>query len=164
MPHESDEERFARTALSSLGMSDRESAAVQKTPYRIALKMIRDSMRSMSYFNPPEAPHMTIAIAMLSNGYILVGKSTPADPGNFDAELGRKFAREDAERQAWPLFAFALREMLSDEPCLSPLTDVRFWAQVERPFSPTQERDAIAAMQERLGNPERHAALDPDDE
>ena len=48
---------------------------------------------------------MTVCIIVLSNGFILAGYSTPADPHNFDEQLGRKFAYEDAERSAWPLFA-----------------------------------------------------------
>lgn len=157
---ETDKQRHDRMGASSNAMTDRESAAVQQTPYRIALKMIRDAIKSCSYYNPPEAPQMTICIAMLSNGFMLTGKSVPADPENFDEQLGRKFAYEDAERSAWPLFAFALREMISDRPCLAPLSDVKFWAAPEpRPFNPAAEVDEIARMEAR-----KHAALNPDDE
>jgi len=161
---ETDSERHARMGASSNQMTDAASQAVQKTPYRITLKMIRDAMRSCSYWNPPEVPHMTVCIIVLSNGFILKGFSTPADPGNFDAELGRKFAYEDAERSAWPLFAFTLREMISDAPCLEPLTDVKFWGAptppfAGRPFNPTSEAEEKARMEAR-----KHAALNPDDE
>lgn len=59
---------------------------------------------------------MTIAVVSLENGYILVGKSASADPDNFNAELGQKFAREDAMRQMWPLEGYALRERLHQGP------------------------------------------------
>jgi len=42
-----------------------------------------------------------------------VGKSAPASADNFNADLGRKLAYEDAIRQLWPLMGFALRERLS---------------------------------------------------
>ena len=118
IPMESDLDRKDRMGQSSNAMTDREAGAVQKTPYRISLQSIRDSISHIEYWNPMTMPHMTICLAILQNGFALVGKSTPADPENFDEQLGRKFAYEDAERQAWPLFAFALREKLSGSPCM----------------------------------------------
>lgn len=55
---------------------------------------------------------MTIAVVIMRNGYVVLGKSAPADPENFNLELGQKFAREDAVRQIWPLMGYALREKL----------------------------------------------------
>lgn len=110
---ETDAKRKERTGLSSNEMTDRESAAVQKTKFRVTLDSIRQKIVSCDYYNPPSASHMTLAIVLLDNGYIIVGKSTPADPENFNAELGRKFALEDAERQIWPLEAYLLRETLT---------------------------------------------------
>jgi hypothetical protein len=49
----------------------------------------------------------------MKNGFIVIGHSAPASPENFNAELGRKFAYENAIRQLWPLMGFALRERLS---------------------------------------------------
>jgi hypothetical protein len=43
----------------------------------------------------------------LRNGFILIGKSAPLSPDNYDLEKGQTFAYEDALRQTWPLFAFA---------------------------------------------------------
>jgi hypothetical protein len=56
---------------------------------------------------------LTICILQVRNGFTVIGKAAPADPGNFDADLGKKFAYEDAVRQLWPLYGFALREELS---------------------------------------------------
>jgi len=56
---------------------------------------------------------MTIAVVVMKNGYVVLGKSAPADPDNFNQELGEKFAREDAIRQIWPLMGFALRDKLA---------------------------------------------------
>lgn len=57
---------------------------------------------------------LTICVLVLNNGFTVVGKSACASPENFDAELGRKIAREDARRQIWPLAGYALRERLAD--------------------------------------------------
>jgi hypothetical protein len=56
---------------------------------------------------------LTIHLIVLRNGFTIIGKSAPASPENFDADLGRKLAREDAIRQAWPLMGYALREKLA---------------------------------------------------
>jgi hypothetical protein len=112
-PPETDEQRKARTGLSSLQISDDLAAGVQKTPNRIALADIEAAVDSVQYMYPDNIKTMTICTIRLKNGYGLVGKSAAADPENFDAELGRKFAREDAIRSAWPLFAFALRERMT---------------------------------------------------
>lgn len=56
---------------------------------------------------------LTLAIVVLKNGFTIVGKAAPASPENFDAELGKKLAYEDAVRQIWPLMGFALRDRLA---------------------------------------------------
>ena len=55
----------------------------------------------------------TVCALTLQNGYIVVGKSAPASPANFDPELGRKIAREDARRQIWALEGYRLRSQLA---------------------------------------------------
>lgn len=109
---ESDEQRKARTGLSSLEISDRESAAVQKTPNRISLDSMKEKIVDTEYVSPSIIPHMTICILRLENGFALVGKSAPGDADNFNEELGKKFAYEDALRQMWPLEAYLMRERM----------------------------------------------------
>lgn len=101
--------------MSSLEIGDREAATVQKTPNRVTLDSMVEKIEAEEYLNPEVLPHLTICVLRLKNGFSLVGKSAPADAGNYNAELGRKFAREDAIRQMWPLEGYALRERLSAE-------------------------------------------------
>lgn len=56
---------------------------------------------------------LTICVLVLQNGFTVVGKSACASPENFDAELGRKIAREDARRQIWALEGYALKSKLA---------------------------------------------------
>ena len=97
----------------SLEASDAASAAVQKTPHRVTLDSMNAKITNEEYIHPTSCPHMTIAVLHTSNGFTLVGKSAPADPSNFDADLGQKFAREDAMRQMWPLEGYLLCEQLA---------------------------------------------------
>lgn len=56
---------------------------------------------------------LSVCVLVLHNGFTIIGKSAPASPENFNADLGRKLAYEDAVRQLWPLMGFALRERLA---------------------------------------------------
>lgn len=56
---------------------------------------------------------ITLCVLVLQNGFTVVGKSACASPDNFDAELGRKIAREDARRQIWAFEGYNLRTLLT---------------------------------------------------
>jgi hypothetical protein len=55
---------------------------------------------------------LTFCVLVLRNGFTVTGESACASPENFDAEIGRKIARENAVQKMWPLLGFALKEML----------------------------------------------------
>lgn len=74
---------------------------------------IEAKISDVEYLNPSSAPHMTLCILTLKNGFTVVGTSAPADPGNFDADLGRGYARAAAISQVWPLEGYLLREQLA---------------------------------------------------
>lgn len=57
---------------------------------------------------------LTFCVLVMQNGFTIVGKSACASPENFNAELGRKIAREDALNQAWPLLGYELRTKLME--------------------------------------------------
>jgi len=56
---------------------------------------------------------LSICILVMQNGFAVIGKSAPASGQNFNADLGRKFAYEDALRQLWPLEGYLLRDRLN---------------------------------------------------
>jgi hypothetical protein len=55
---------------------------------------------------------LTFCVLVLRNGFTVTGQSACVSPENFDAEIGRRVAREDAIRQVWPLMGYALAEKL----------------------------------------------------
>lgn len=55
---------------------------------------------------------LTFCVLVLKNGFTVTGESACASPENFDAELGRKIARQNAVAKIWPLLGFALKEKL----------------------------------------------------
>ena len=54
----------------------------------------------------------TSCLLTLKNGFTVHGESACASPENFDAELGRKIARDNAKNKIWMLEGYALRERL----------------------------------------------------
>lgn len=122
------------TSTGSLEASDQAAAEVQKTPNRVTLEALTAKIGAEYFFTaeqailgasvgadrptPPIVPALkilTICVITTQNGFVLLGKSAPADPGNFNAEVGCKFAREDAMRQLWQLEGYLLREKLHQE-------------------------------------------------
>ena len=56
---------------------------------------------------------LTFCVLVLRNGYTVTGESACASPENFDADLGRKIARQNAVGKVWPLMGYALKEKLA---------------------------------------------------
>ena len=56
---------------------------------------------------------LTFCVLVLRNGFTVYGASACASPENFNAEIGRRIARENAEREIWPLMGYELRSKLA---------------------------------------------------
>lgn len=56
---------------------------------------------------------LTICVLVLRNGFTVTGESACASPENFNAEIGRKIAREHAKQKIWALEGYALRNRLT---------------------------------------------------
>lgn len=64
--------------------------------------------------SPPEPLDLlTFCVLVLKNGFTVTGESACASPENFDTEIGRKIARQNAEQKIWPLMGYELKERLS---------------------------------------------------
>lgn len=56
---------------------------------------------------------LTFCVLVLRNGFTVTGESACASPANFDADIGRKVARQNAVAKVWPLLGFRLRDRLN---------------------------------------------------
>ena len=70
--------------------------------------------RRVDYFRFPYTT-MTVCCLVLANGFAVVGKSAAVSEDNFDAEIGRKVALEDAENQLWSYLGFRLKQALWEQ-------------------------------------------------
>lgn len=56
---------------------------------------------------------LTFCVLVLRNGFTVTGESACASPENFNAEIGRKVARQNAMAKIWPLMGYELRSRLA---------------------------------------------------
>lgn len=57
----------------------------------------------------------TFCVLVLRNGFTVTGESACASPENFDAEIGRKIARENAVNKIWMLEGYLLKQKISEK-------------------------------------------------
>ncbi|WP_175716576.1 Gp49 family protein [Burkholderia anthina] len=74
---------------------------------------------SMPGFGPdPILPEslglLTFCVLVLRNGFTVTGESACASPENYDVELGRKIARQNAITKIWQLEGYLLKQRLHD--------------------------------------------------
>ena len=56
---------------------------------------------------------LTFCVLVLRNGFTVTGESACASPENFNQELGRKIARQNAVSKIWTLMGYELRTKLA---------------------------------------------------
>lgn len=106
-------------------MSDIENEIVAKglTAPRVTPADIEANITGEYFFTADEATKdcpqfdslrlLTFCVLVLKNGFIVTGESACASPENFDKEIGRKIARQNAVQKIWPLMGYSLKEKLS---------------------------------------------------
>ncbi len=62
----------------------------------------------------PSLNLLTFCVLVLRNGFTVTGESACASPENFNADIGRKIARQNAVDKIWPLMGYELRSVLFD--------------------------------------------------
>jgi hypothetical protein len=95
----------------ALKATESESSANATAP-RVTLESMEAKIEHETYILHEGI--LTLCILKMSNGFYVFGESAPASPANFSAELGRKFAYENAIRQLWKLEGYALRDRLAE--------------------------------------------------
>ena len=70
--------------------------------------------REVSTLHSPQSLELlTFCVLVLKNGFTVTGESACASPENFDAEIGRKIARQNAEQKIWPLMGYHLKQRMT---------------------------------------------------
>ena len=79
---------------------------------RLRPEDIDTSIKDAQYYVFPNT-QLTVCCMTLKNGFTVTGESACASPENFDADLGKKIARQNAVNKIWPLEGYLLKERLS---------------------------------------------------
>jgi hypothetical protein len=114
---------------------EQEIIAKGKTAPRITPVHIQATIASVYYFTAAQGTHqarededcstrftgesspldlLTFCVLVLQNGFTVTGESACASPENFDAEIGRKIARQNAEQKIWALEGYLLKQRLGE--------------------------------------------------
>lgn len=84
------------------------------TAPRVTLDQINASVTSASYHVFPGTT-LTACCLTLTNGFNVLGESACASEQNFDADLGRRLAYDNAVNKIWPLEGYLLRQRLYED-------------------------------------------------
>jgi hypothetical protein len=63
----------------------------------------------------PSLELLTFCVLVLQNGFTVTGESACVSPENFDAEIGRKIARDNAKQKIWALEGYLLKQKLHED-------------------------------------------------
>lgn len=100
-------------------MANHDEAAIEKEIQAKGLNAPRLNPAHIDGVIVAEAYHvfpgttMTVCALTLKNGFQVVGESAAASPENFDAEIGKKIARDNARNKIWALEGYLLRSKLA---------------------------------------------------
>jgi len=93
------------------GVIEQEIQRKGLTAPRITPQHIEEQIVHSAYHQFPGTT-VTVCCLTLRNGYNTVGESACVSPENFDAEIGRKVAYENAKQKIWALEGYLLRDFL----------------------------------------------------
>lgn len=84
------------------------------TAPRVTLERLDEVILTEQY-HVFEGTTVTVCALTLQNGFTVVGESAAASPENFDAELGKRIAKDNAKQKIWALEGYLLKQKLHDE-------------------------------------------------
>ena len=86
---------------------------------------VGDALRALGHPTDPAFDLLTICAIKTTNGFTVIGESACASPENFDSEIGRKIAFDNAKQKLWPLEGYLLKQKLFAAAQMAPTYYVR---------------------------------------
>lgn len=81
---------------------------------RLTPALIDAAIESEQYYVFPGTT-TTVCCLSLRNGGTVTGESACVSPANFDEEIGRNIARQNAREKIWPLEGYLLKQRLYEQ-------------------------------------------------
>ena len=92
-----------------LTLEEAQAVVATKTAPKVTKESIEARITNIDYMYHA---HLTICIITMKNGFMVNGQSAPASMSNYEAEVGRTYAYENAFKQLWVLEGYLLREQM----------------------------------------------------
>lgn len=122
MSNEDIEEEIIAKGLTAPRVTLKDIEAVIAYEYYITGDQIHDVttiVLGLAYKNVPDPEvtmmRLTLCVLVLKNGFTVTGESACVSPENFNAERGRKVARQNAISKVWMLEGYRLKQEMFDE-------------------------------------------------
>lgn len=94
-----------------LTLEEAQAVIATKTAPKVTKESIEAKIQVIDYLMG--YGQLTICIIKMFNGFMVHGVSAPASPANYDADVGKRYAYDNAFKQLWQLEGYLLREKLS---------------------------------------------------
>lgn len=95
----------------TLSLEEAKAIVATKTAPRVTEESIKEKIDTVTFVRVTETG--TVCLIKMKNGWISTGFSAPADERNYDAEVGARYAYDNAFKPLWQLEGYLLREKLS---------------------------------------------------
>ena len=96
----------------TLSVIEAQELVKAKTLPKVTKEDIEEKIDKIDYLTHNQ---LTVCIITMENGFMVNGQSAPASPGNYDPEVGKTYAYDNAFKQLWQLEGYLLREKLYRE-------------------------------------------------
>lgn len=84
------------------------------TTNRVTIKQINSKIKNEMYYHFPNTTSIVCCL-VLENGFTVIGESACANEENFNEEIGKSIAKENARQKIWALEGYLLKEKLNSE-------------------------------------------------
>jgi hypothetical protein len=96
-----------------ISLDQAKAIVATKTAPKVTEESIKAKIADVKYIISGQ---VTICLLTMANGFVIDGLSAPASPENFNADVGQRFAYNNAFLKLWPLEGYLLREQLASAP------------------------------------------------
>lgn len=96
----------------NLSLAEADAVVETKTAPRVPEDAIKARIKDVQYI---QHGTLTVCVIEMHNGWKQVGSNAPASEANFDPEVGKRYAYEDAFNALWRLEGYLLRDQLHAE-------------------------------------------------
>lgn len=96
-----------------LSLDEAKQIVATKTAPRVTEEGIKAKIKHVAYIDIVNGG--TLCVITMENGWMSTGFSAPASSQNFDPEVGKRYAYDNAFKPLWQLEGYLLREQLHNQ-------------------------------------------------